>query len=540
MNKKYQTKLCEVCDKPFQKRGRTCSSKCANELRRKSSNIIKKCSYCGKDFKATHKNDKFCKRKHYKKCVVCSKEFEIKNIHRISQTCSSSCATALGHNEESNKKRIENSIKKWGVDYPFQAESVKNKIKGSPTYQKNLIGGENFNKKIKEKYGVDNVSQSEIIKEKKKETSLKKYGVDNPFKNPIIRNRYKETMISVYGEDAPYKIKSINNKATKTFLKNIASGKIKYNRISKINCDFGKILEESFHCHIEYEYFLEGNSFDLLAEKDGRQLLIELNPTVSHNTYRSFSCLLHNCQNFPCEKHKTIDKNYHFNRAKLAHDKGFQLINVFDWMDKDKIIDFIGSKLHHDVYRVGARECIVKELTQKEANNFLKKFHLMGGSIKQLKCYGLFYHNKLLQVQTFSHGKKEEWEAKRLATRKDWYVIGGISKITKHFIKDVNPQSIVAFSDLNLSWPNFDSNYNGFKIDTILKPQKCWSKGNKMILAKNAAFQSADRLIGISNNSKDSKYPGNWNNDQVFIAEGWLPVWDCGMLREVWQSKNFN
>ena len=37
-----------------------------------------------------------------------------------------------------------------------------------------------------ERYGVENVSQNDIIKNKKKKTCLKNYGVDNPLKDPDI------------------------------------------------------------------------------------------------------------------------------------------------------------------------------------------------------------------------------------------------------------------------------------------------------------------------------------------------------------------
>ena len=44
-----------------------------------------------------------------------------------------------------------------------------------------------------EKYGVENVHQSQEIKEKCKQTCLEKYGVDNPAKNEAIKQKTKET-----------------------------------------------------------------------------------------------------------------------------------------------------------------------------------------------------------------------------------------------------------------------------------------------------------------------------------------------------------
>jgi hypothetical protein len=76
-------------------------------------------------------------------------------------------------------KRKKNNRDKWGVDNVFQLPEVKNKIK--KTTLSNL--------------GVDNVSKSDIIKEKKKRTNQKKYGVDWPQQSVEIRNKTTKTLV---------------------------------------------------------------------------------------------------------------------------------------------------------------------------------------------------------------------------------------------------------------------------------------------------------------------------------------------------------
>lgn len=51
------------------------------------------------------------------------------------------------------------------------------------------------------KYGVENVSQSKEIKEKKKETNLKNWGSENVFQNEIIKNISKKTKKEKYNDD---------------------------------------------------------------------------------------------------------------------------------------------------------------------------------------------------------------------------------------------------------------------------------------------------------------------------------------------------
>jgi len=68
---------------------------------------------------------------------------------------------------------------------------------------------------IIDKYGVDNVSKSNIIKDKKIETCLRNYNVDNPSKSKIINNRKKETTLKNYGVEYPSQDKDILYKRLK-------------------------------------------------------------------------------------------------------------------------------------------------------------------------------------------------------------------------------------------------------------------------------------------------------------------------------------
>jgi hypothetical protein len=53
------------------------------------------------------------------------------------------------------------------------------------------------------KYGVDNISKSDLIKEKKIKTCLENYNVDNPSKSIIIKNKKIETSLNNCGFEYP-------------------------------------------------------------------------------------------------------------------------------------------------------------------------------------------------------------------------------------------------------------------------------------------------------------------------------------------------
>lgn len=72
----------------------------------------------------------------------------------------------------------------------------------------------------REKYGVDNISQSEDIKKRKIETCLKNFSTDNPLKDSEIQSKQKNTVKRKYGVDNISQLDSCKVKKRETCLKN--------------------------------------------------------------------------------------------------------------------------------------------------------------------------------------------------------------------------------------------------------------------------------------------------------------------------------
>lgn len=69
---------------------------------------------------------------------------------------------------------------------------------------------------VQAKYGVDNVYQSEIIKEKIRKTNLERYGCDSYLKTDEFKRRSSETCLTKYGVDCTGKIPERLEKVKKT------------------------------------------------------------------------------------------------------------------------------------------------------------------------------------------------------------------------------------------------------------------------------------------------------------------------------------
>lgn len=570
-------RLCTVCDKELSsdRTGKTCSTTCAYLARsKKAKEAVCAVNNCSNIFLKTNPQMKYCNEQHYSTCTICSKSFEVEASPKMKETCFE-CSKLRGDLIR-KEARIAASRKKYGVDSVFSLPEIQTKARNTNMSRygyANPFERKDVQDSIKdsnlEKYGVEWSSQRNDVKEKIKNTNLSRYGVTTPAKNKEILKRMQETSLKNNGHINPYASQAIKKKRVESSQKAYGVNypmqsadfresfsqiiKDKYGvawpiqlpnavpgRISKTNRVWKTNLEDQTGLDWVFEKFFAGvGNVDLYTENNGVKLAVEISPTPTHNSYMNkIACNRRGCTVLPCPDHGK-PKDYHQMKTKLLKENhGVELITVFDWMNPVKIMPFIQAKLKLNSKKIGARKCELREITQREANSFLKEYHLLGASRKQTRCYGLFYNEELLQVQTFSPRKSERsWEAKRLATRTGYVVIGGISKVTKRFVEDENPLEIVAFTDLNLGYGSgFDSLYNGFQSVELQKPTLCWSKGDKMILQKSAAFQSADRLIGIANNSTDSPYPSDWSNEEVFLAEGWLPVWDCGKIKETWRK----
>lgn len=98
---------------------------------------------------------------------------------------------ACSNKECSNKKIKDVCSIKYGVDNPFQANFVKDKIKDT----------------LFKKHGVTHQMFLKETKDKIKDTCMKTYGFESPLKSDIVKDKIKETCINKYGVDHHSKTK---------------------------------------------------------------------------------------------------------------------------------------------------------------------------------------------------------------------------------------------------------------------------------------------------------------------------------------------
>ena len=189
-----------------------------------------KCQTCGADvpfISMTSGYQKHCSSK-------CSN-----NDPEVKQKLSENIKKAYSeHNEESQRKRKETCLKKYGVDHPTKSKEVQGKMR----------------KTMLERFDVETPMQSEEIKEKVKQTCLKNWGVENPFSSEEIKLKIKDTNNLKYNADYPAQNADIRRKNWKKYVYKNMSFDSSWELAFYIYCEDHKISVEREPVKLNYTY----------------------------------------------------------------------------------------------------------------------------------------------------------------------------------------------------------------------------------------------------------------------------------------------
>ncbi len=116
---------------------------------------------------------------------------------------------------------------------------------------------------------------------------------------------------------------------------------------------------------------------------------------------------------------------------------------------------------HLEVFnQIFARNCHVRRIEKPEAQSFLSETHSYGYAACKYR-YGLFNKSdgSLIAVATFSNARKwikdgkeiRSYEWTRYASLPGLRICGGMGKLLKVFIKEVSPDDIMSYADLEWS-----------------------------------------------------------------------------------------
>ena len=466
----------------------------------------KVCKICGDTFQSSYKNASICKKNHYLICPICGKKY-IHNSAKESKGCSRSCAA-----KASMDKKRKTNLERYGTEYATQSKFVKKKTENTNLSKygaTNPMG----NREISKKSRASRKTSYEESHKKAEQTCIKKYGVDNPFKSEEVKKKIRKTNVNKYGFESAMRNESIKQKLIETNQKRYGvdwyceTNKCKEAQsqiISSTNRQFGKQLEK-LRISYSFEHRIENYSYDLCLED--QKILIEIDPTYTHSTYENAN-----------HWHSSVSKDYHLEKTKLANAHGYRVIHIFDWDNKEKIIQSLMPKK-----RVYARQCEIYMLNPSVARQFTAKYHIQGSCRGQAFCLGLVKDDDLLEVMTFGnprYNKKYDYELLRLCTKFGYEVIGGASKLFSFATKYFEISNIISYCDYS-KFNGLVYSRMGMELSKITPPQEVWSREDKFVSANLLRDRGYDQLFG-----KD--YGKGESNELLMLTNGWLPVFDCG------------
>ena len=122
------------------------------------------------------------------------------------------------HAKELNKiHRYKTNLEKYGVENASKSDIIKQK-QSIIYHEKEEQIKETRKNTLKEKYGVENSFQLEISKEKSKQTCLEKYGAENAAQSEIVQKKIKQTCLEKYGVENATQVKEVKDKIKQTCL----------------------------------------------------------------------------------------------------------------------------------------------------------------------------------------------------------------------------------------------------------------------------------------------------------------------------------
>ncbi len=488
-------------------------------------------------------------------CKACEKKVSFVSFREgYREFCCNSCRSKY-----LAPKVAETNLKKYGTKAPAQNKEVLEKMK----------------KTTLERFGVENVFKD---KDKIKKSVKAKYGVDNPMKNPESVNKLKdsirktkhialkkrvETNLSKYGVSCTLHAEGISDKVS-AVKKNNVWDKLQYDpRLKDVTILFSKDdyrgtlditipVRYKFKCNacsLEFETYLAWNrevkcpscfpsSRQGRQEKELYDWIKDYAPDAIANTRSVISPL--ELDIYIPSKNLAIEfdeiywhsenttsrgKDYHINKTKLCEAKGINLVHIFDseWELKQDIVkSILLSKLGIYSNKIGARKCIIQNVTTKESAVFLNENHIQGYAFGTIRK-GLYYNSELISLLVVSPNrfKKGTYEIVRFIVKKNTSVPGALSKLWKEASKEI-PENVEVVSYADKRFFSGKSNeVIGLKYQYDNKPQYYYTD-DYTNLYNRMGFQK--KRLKERLKEYDESFT-EWENMQL---NGYDRIWDCG------------
>lgn len=456
------------------------------------------CQYCNQPFETKNPQKLYCNRTHYRPCPVCGTLVKMydNDFSRPPACCSDRCRHTLRKSKFTTKTCVL-------CGNIFVPNSGSQTACNALHHDKCEICGKEFIRTVANKIDGVTTCSRECTNKKLKLRSLRKYGTEHLMQSKQVQNNFHEAMKHKYGYEHALQVKSIKSKQEATNLSqfgtihaclsdNCLNNQTNLRARSKTNEEFEKLLNHH-NIHVTSEFKLGPFSYDFKTDKNN--ILIEVDPTYTHTTEKTH-----------------LDKfgkspNYHRDKTQLAEDNGYRCIHVWDWNDWDIIAKTLADKTV-----INVSEFKVYRVTKQVANKFLEQNDIHGACRGQLLCLGLIKDDEIFQIMTFGRSKYDksyDIQLMRMCTKLGYFIEGGYDVLSSYASSHFGVDRCITYVDKSKL---YSQEYESIGMTLVREtpPSKIWSKGKKYIY---------DALV---------RTPYTKYTPESLLAEGYLPVYDCG------------
>ena len=430
-----------------------------------------------------------------------------------------------------NQRRTATNIEKYGVRFASQLPATKEKAAatcieryGTNSPTENLEIHAKAKATLMKNYGVEYPQHSTELATKAEQTWMLTRGVSRPAKDPSVLDAMKRTLLDRYGVDHNMKVPNIRNAVR------IKNRTRLFHAISQ--------ARPSADPQFTVEQFIDGNSdtvwswscktcntvFDQAlkpgrdvrcdncnpvgeswGEQQIRQWLDSHNISYQQNTRKIIApfeldfyiddmkvAIEFNGIYWHSEK-ILDDKNYHFNKFKICHDRGIRLIQIWEHeLTTNSTIIF--SRLSHVLgfnkpNIIGARKCQISNITASQAREFFNQHHLQGFHASGY-YQGAWYQGTIIAAISIGkarYTKNADWELTRFAIASGYSVPGVLSRLLHTSRDDLGSSRLVSYA--NLSWGHGNLyQQQGFQFSHFTSPNYFYFK-NVNDVKSRIAFQ---------------------------------------------------
>lgn len=449
-------------------------------------------------------------------CEICGRKFYVQRRCADKTTCSKRCTLTKnyggpGRDYELAKKTVakiqaEKYKAKTGYSNPGQNPEVRKKVRqtladhyGGGDYEKatevlyekqkqgllaktgysnpgqNPETKEKVRRTVHERYGVDNVFQSEEVKEKIRQTTLERYGVTNDLFLPAVRAKGVKYCMEKYG--VPYMVLTPAVMSRGGMVSHL--NKTWHNRILReLGVDFD--YEVRFNADFDPDADSKPAAKWMQADLGHDGLLLDFNPTISHNSDLGYLCLRGQCRGKDTGDHSNCkqpkSKTYHQDRAIAAMENGCRLLQFYDWNDPANVLDAIKSNLD-ETERTAVDDPQVKSIDASEANEFLAANTVCNRPPAGSYCLGLFSGGELAAVLTAVEDGAVDgsWVIDGLATKSAYPPCDCSKTLFDQFVSRTSPKTTIMLVSLDAGDCRIAEEL-GFELIGVTEPTCHWSR----------------------------------------------------------------